>query len=81
MEANGTVLLTGAGFTHNFGAPLAAGLWALIFNHRGVQSCSRIRDLMLHDFDYESIYHAVMTGDEYSEEEKEAVATGVGAAY
>lgn len=54
------ILLLGAGFTKNFGGLLANEMWAHIFNHEKVQAQSRIKELMLNDFDYESIYYAVL---------------------
>lgn len=80
MTSNKFVLLTGAGFSHNFGAPLASELWATILNHKAVQGARRVRDAVLSDFDFESVYHGIMSGD-YSPEEKAAVARGVEDAY
>lgn len=54
------ILLTGAGFTHNFGTPLASGMWAAIFNHPKVQKQKNVREKMLNDFDYESIYYKIV---------------------
>ncbi len=39
-----------------FGAPLAIEMWATIFNHKIIQAQPRIKELMMDDFDYESIY-------------------------
>ena len=72
MKTNGKILLTGAGFTHNFGTPLAEEMWAIIFNHESVQSTPRIKNLMLKDFDYESIYYTIMEGS-FTDSEKEAI--------
>jgi hypothetical protein len=73
MVSSKFVLLTGAGFSHNFGAPLASELWASIMNHGAVQNARRLRDVVLSDFDFESVYHRIMTGD-YSLKEKSAMA-------
>ena len=57
------ILLVGAGFTKNYGAPLAIEMWAEIFNHKIIQAQSRIRKLMMDenfDFDFESIYTSIM---------------------
>lgn len=62
MDCAKRILLTGAGFTHNLGTPLAKGMWAEIFNNRIIQSMPRIKSLMLDDFDYESVYYRVMEG-------------------
>jgi len=80
FTTNGKILLTGAGFTHNFGTPLSKEMWATIFNHEAVQSSPRIRQLMLNDFDYESIYYTIMEGT-YTDSEKEAINTATICAY
>ena len=66
------ILLTGAGFTHNFGTPLADGLWAIIFNHQKVQESEKVRSTLLKNSDFETVYHLIMEG-QYSEEEKKAI--------
>ncbi|MCK4585135.1 SIR2 family protein [candidate division WOR-3 bacterium] len=80
LEVAERILLTGAGFTHNFGTPLAKGMWAEIFNHKEVQSHSRLRNLMLNNFDYESVYYSVMEG-EFSPQEKDAINRAIIDAY
>jgi hypothetical protein len=74
------ILFTGAGFTHNFGAPLAKGMWTLIFNHEEVQGQRRIKELMQSDYDFESIYDAVLNGN-FAADEKQAIMNAVKAAY
>lgn len=54
------ILLTGAGFTHNFGGFLADEMWAEIFNHPKIQQFELIKELMLDNFNYESIYHEIL---------------------
>lgn len=58
------VLLLGAGFTKNFGGLLADEMWAEIFNHEKIQAQSRIKKLMLDDFNYESVYYSILEGFE-----------------
>ncbi|MCC4768379.1 hypothetical protein FXW07_17690 [Methanosarcina sp. DH1] len=58
------ILLLGAGFSKNFGAPLANEMWYLIFNHKEIQSKPRIREFMLNNFDYEDVYNSVLEGFE-----------------
>ena len=81
MEAAEHVLLTGAGFTHNFGAPLATDIWSLVLAHPNFREFPLIRSLLLTDFDYESAYHSVMSGDKYSAPEKDAMRSAVASAY
>lgn len=85
-----TILLTGAGFTHNFGSPLAKDMWSIIFNHPKVQKQAHVKKLMLQDFDYESIYHNILksnriarffSDEDTSADDKEAIKTAVFEAY
>ena len=73
-------LLTGAGFTKNFGGFLAKEMWAKIFNHHLVSEHQELRKLISTDYDYESIYHRVLSG-EYSIQEKDAISVAILAAY
>lgn len=75
------ILLLGAGFTKNFGGLLANEMWAHIFNHEKVQAQPRIKELMLNDFDYESIYYSVLEDPSFSENEKEAIKKATKLAY
>ncbi len=70
------ILLTGAGFTHNFGGPLATEMWAWIFNSKFIQSERSLRELMLKDFDFESVYYKVMEG-KYKADQKKAMQEAV----
>jgi hypothetical protein len=58
------ILLTGAGFTHNFGGFLAREMWSKIFNNPLVQANAEARNLLLDDFDFESVYSAKMSHGE-----------------
>ncbi len=90
VDMSKTILLTGAGFTHNFGGLLAEGMWAIIFNHPEVQKQAYVRKLMIEDFDYESIYHKVLKAnriegifgkEDTSAEDKVAIRAAVFEAY
>jgi len=95
INSDEKVLLLGAGFSKNFGAPLANEMWYLIFNHKEIQAHSRIRELMLHNFDYEFIYDSVLEGFEdkeglfgkncsfirFTDEEKDAIREATNFAY
>lgn len=59
MEGN-KILLTGAGFSHNFKLPLARHVWAMIFNDPSIQKTSSIRTQMLQNHDYESLYTKIL---------------------
>ncbi len=61
------ILLTGAGFTHNFGAPLASQMMSIIFNYRKKFRLSdKALKLFNGDRDYENIYTKIMSEDRYS---------------
>jgi hypothetical protein len=62
MQSTNRFLLTGAGFTHNFGGPLASELWAMIMNHPRIQQTPTLRQLLLQNFDFEDVYNSVMEG-------------------
>jgi hypothetical protein len=63
IQSGQKVLLTGAGFTHNFGAPLASGMWSEILNNRRVRETPRIREKLISNFNFEAVYNAIVTGD------------------
>ena len=80
MNVNERVLLTGAGFTKNFGAPLAADVWALLFNHPDVGRQPRVRNLLRTQFDFENVYHEIMTGN-FNDRERSAMTRTLQDAY
>jgi len=63
-------LLTGAGFTKNFGGFLASEFHSHIFNDKRIQSSLRLRDQVQADSDFESLYQRVLDGDYTSYEKK-----------
>ncbi len=75
------ILLTGAGFTKNFGGFLAKEMWQQILNHKSVQNQERIVKILENDFNYESVYYKVVEGEEYTQEEKNAIIEAVEDAY
>jgi hypothetical protein len=80
-EINKFVLLTGAGFTRDFGGFLANEMWALIFNSPTLKDYPRIKSMMLNDFNYESIYYKVIDGKDFNEDEKNALTEVVFSSY
>ena len=83
FKSSKNILLTGAGFTKNFGAYLASEMWSEIFNTPYIQAQPKIKDLMWDDdfdYDYESIYYSIMEGS-YTPDEKEAIDEAVKVAY
>lgn len=81
------VLLTGAGFTANFGTPLAKDMWYLIQNHirsnKHLEEKSELMEAMDHyieNFDYESAYFHIMKENQ-SKEHQEAMHKAIVNAY
>jgi hypothetical protein len=72
-------LLTGAGFTRNFGAPLADQIWALILSHVDEKTAPSLRARLLQEFDFEAVYQQVMAAA--MREEQEALHSAVREAY
>lgn len=67
------VLLTGAGFTRDFGGFLAQEVWSQIYNHPEVGSRPHLLSTLRKDFNYESVYHEVLRGEKYMEADREAM--------
>jgi len=65
------ILLTGAGFTANFGAPLAKEMWSKILNNPKIESIPEVRELLMSDFDFEQVYSDVSRMGKFSSEQKE----------
>ena len=69
-----TILLTGAGFSCDFGGFLRKDMWSKIFNNQSINNYPRIKELAskIRDNDYESIYIDVHEGS-FSSGEKRAL--------
>jgi hypothetical protein len=75
------LLLTGAGFTHNFGAPLARGLWNKIYTAKAVRDQTILIELLhKNEPDFETVYQEVIDGD-YSKDVKVAIRSAVNGAF
>jgi hypothetical protein len=82
MKAQQHILLTGAGFTHNFGAPLAAGVWSRLVSHPRVQASDKLRQHLLGGgFDFEAIYQDVRTGNGWGQTEQDTLRTALDEVY
>jgi hypothetical protein len=75
------ILLTGAGFTHNFGGFLARTMWAEIHNRIQQSNNARLIALLKENFDYEDLYQQVLADESYSAEEKSVFVDAVCKAY
>jgi len=71
MNYHKFALFLGAGFTKNFGGPLASEMWALIFNQPSLQNSKRLKEEMIKNINYEDIYNKILeTTSYFSENEK-----------
>ena len=70
VETNDIILLTGAGFTKNFGGYLAHEMWAQIFNDFRIQGHQELRSVLQDNFDFESVYSQVVDNNKFTDEDK-----------
>jgi len=57
-----TILLTGAGFTANFGGFLAKEMWSKIYNNPKLNSAGNVKLELRKNFDFEDVYSKVIDG-------------------
>jgi len=81
LSVSKKVLLTGAGFTKDFGGFLASEMWAFIFNNPSLDKHPKIKNILRHDFSYESVYHEVIENPKFNPDEKDAIKEAVNSAY
>lgn len=60
MNFKKTILLTGAGFTANFGGFLAKEMWSKIFNNPKLNDAGNLKLELRKNFDFEEIYSMVL---------------------
>lgn len=70
-------LLTGAGFSKNWGGRLASEVWADVFSNRVVQARDRVRSALLRERSFEAVMHEVLTNDAYDMEDRHAIIEAV----
>ena len=73
------ILVLGAGFTANFGAPVAKQVWNELFNSQLIQQRKDIRSALLkyvNNHDFESFYDEIMSG-EFLEGDKKATTQAI----
>jgi hypothetical protein len=85
FKVSQNVILTGAGFTHNFGGFLAKNMWAMIHNRYQRYTRSLDENQIIKEFkkgfDYEEIYQLVVNQNKYKKDEKEHLINSVFDAY
>ncbi len=64
------ILLTGAGFSFNFGGLLAKEMWSKILSNPQMDAIPQIREVLKNDFDFESVYSAVKRDPRYTANDK-----------
>lgn len=81
ISSSDLILLTGAGFTKNFGGFLGSEMWSLIYNNPLMARSPELKRRLTHNHDYESIYSEVLDDESFTTEEKETIQTVVEEAY
>src|SRR5262245_26317634 len=76
-----TLVLTGAGFTKDFGGFLASEMWAYIFNSPSVQVSTVLRAKLIDNQDFEGVYSEVLGDPDISAEDKARLSEAVLQAY
>ncbi len=61
MDFKDTVILTGAGFTANFGGFLGREMWVKIFNNPKLDGASKIKLELKKGFDFEKVYSSIFS--------------------
>lgn len=65
------LLLTGAGFTANFGGLLAREMWSKILSHKEIENIPKVKTLLLGNFDFEAVYSEVANKTRFDDRERE----------
>ncbi len=83
FETNDLLLLTGAGYTKNFGGFLGAEMFIKIFNNPKIQNTPRLKELLQTQDkdDFEAAYAEVFERKGFSEQEQITMANAVETAY
>jgi hypothetical protein len=63
LTLKNTILLTGAGFTANFGGFLARDMWLKIFNNPLLSNSKIIKNKLRNNFNFEEVYSDVLEGN------------------
>ncbi len=82
FRSSDIIVLTGAGFTKNFGGFLAGEMHSVLFNNPVIQKSPSLRRLLLEDYDFESVYtEAIGHPDRYEKGDVAAMRTAIEDAY
>ena len=75
------VLLTGAGFTRDFGGYLASEMWAAIFRRPEIRNHPKLRKCMLEELNYEALYDSILSSESFTDKDKASLTTAIRNAY
>ena len=78
---NKKVLLTGAGFSRNWGGRLAREMWEEIFSHRAIQQRPTLRTLLLRTPFFENALAEITDAKAYDEQDRTVMELAVGEAF
>lgn len=81
MRPSRNIVLTGAGFTKDFGGYLGGEMWSAIFSQREIAQNQKLRLKLLEEMNYEAAYHDVLDSRELSPMERAAFTTAIENAY
>lgn len=81
IQIKNLLLLTGAGFTKNFGGYLATEMWAQIFNTGWIQGSDSLRTVLLEDQNFERVYSRILDDPSGTVDDKERIKRAVREAY
>lgn len=81
MHFGKNILLTGAGFSADYGGFLSTQMWAKIFNNKELDPYPGVKNVLRKDFDFEFAYWQVMKSATYSDEAKKAMKKAIVEAY
>jgi hypothetical protein len=75
------LLLTGAGFSKNFGGYLASEMWAQIFNTNWVGESDTLRQILIGNQNFESVYSKVLDDPASTPDDRDRIKQAVRNAY
>ncbi len=70
FESKNYILLTGAGFTKNFGGFLGSEMWSQILHQKEIHENKNLRKKLLTNTDFESVYSSILNSKDFSEKDK-----------
>lgn len=71
------LLLTGAGFTANFGGFLAREMWSKIFNNPDLDQAINIKQLLRFNYDFEDVFFKVMNDPAFSQDDRNRIQNAI----